>query len=272
MKESYGEGLATHTGPESCVSVRKGEGEALTGVRTGRVLSREIHAPLRKQWALRGADAVEISGRPHLRRRFGKTLRDPARSQTPSMYGNTLRGNREIPRSSAASTSRPHREVQGRTPMMNGRGKSDSSVVPEKPPNKARATAAEAVEGRGLAKGNSPERNAFRTQSRGDAPSALERVREAARRDRQQRFTALLHHVYDVERLRAAYRAIKRDAAAGVDGESWQHYGETLGGEPAATSPSGSSGGAYRAKPVRRAYIAEDGRAAAAARGTRAGR
>ena len=110
--------------------------------------------------------------------------------------------------------------------MMNGRGKSDSPVVPGKPPNKAEGPAAEAVEGRGLAKGNSPERNALRTQSRASAPSALERVRQAARRDRKQRFTALLHHVYDIERLRAAYLALKRDAAPGVDGETWQHYGE----------------------------------------------
>ena len=102
MQESYVEGLATHIGPESCVSVRKDAGEALTGVRAGRVLSRENHAPLREQRALWGDDAVEISGRPHPRRRSGKTHRDPARSQTPSMYRNTLRGNREIPRSSAA--------------------------------------------------------------------------------------------------------------------------------------------------------------------------
>jgi RNA-directed DNA polymerase len=144
--------------------------------------------------------------------------------------------------------------------MMNGGGKSDSSVVPQKPPNKARATAAEAVEGRGLAKGNSPERNAFRTQSRGDAPSALERVREAARKDRQQRFTALLHHVYNVDRLFAAYRAIKADAAPGVDGETWQHYGETLEANLRDLSER-LKRGAYRAKPVRRAYIAKaDGR------------
>ena len=102
MKESYGEGLATHIDPESCVIARKGCGEALTGARAGWVLSREIHAPLREQWALRDADAVEISGRQHLRRRFGETLRNPARSQTPRMYGNTLRGNREVPRPSAA--------------------------------------------------------------------------------------------------------------------------------------------------------------------------
>ena len=102
MKESYGEGLATHTDPESCVIARKGEGEALAGARAGWVLSREIHAPLRKQWALRDADAVEISGRQHPRCRFGKAPRDPARSETPRMYGNTLRGNREVPRPSAA--------------------------------------------------------------------------------------------------------------------------------------------------------------------------
>jgi len=102
MKESYGEGLATHTDPESCVIARKGEGEALTGARAGWVSSREIHAPLREQWALREADAVEISGRQQSRRRSGKTPRNPARSETPGMYGNTLRGNREVPRSSAA--------------------------------------------------------------------------------------------------------------------------------------------------------------------------
>jgi phosphoglucomutase len=112
--------------------------------------------------------------------------------------------------------------------MTNGRGKSDSSVVPEKPPNKAGQPVAEVVEGRGLAEGNSPEGNVLRTQSREGAQSALDRVRQAAQKDRKQRFTALLHHVYDVERLRTAYLAIKRDAASGVDGETWQHYGEKL--------------------------------------------
>ena len=146
------EGVATHNGPESCVGARKGDGEALTGERAGRVLSREIHTPLR------GADAVERSGRPHPTRRQRKARRDPARSETPSTHGSTSPGNREIPRSpAAASVAGPHREVQGRTPMMNDRGKSDSSVVPEKPPNNAAEPAAEVVEGRGLAKGNSPE-------------------------------------------------------------------------------------------------------------------
>ena len=144
--------------------------------------------------------------------------------------------------------------------MMNGRGKSDGPIVPENPPNKAGRLAAEAVEGRGPAKGNSRRRNALRTQSRVGAPSALERIRQAAKRDRKQRFTALLHHVYDIERLRAAYLGLKRGAAAGVDGETWQHYGEEL-----EENLRGLSGrlkrAAYRAKPVRRAYIPKaDGR------------
>ena len=144
--------------------------------------------------------------------------------------------------------------------MTNGRGKSDSCVVPTKSPNKAGTVAAEAMEGRRLAKGNSVESNAFRTQCRSDAPSALERVRQAARKDRKQRFTALLHHVYNVQRLLDAYLALKRDAAAGVDGETWQHHGENLEGNLRDLAER-LKRGAYRAKPVRRAYIPKtDGR------------
>jgi hypothetical protein len=89
MKESYGEGVASHAGPESCGAAREGSAEALTGVRAGRVLSRE-------RISLRGADAVKESGRPHRLSRYRKRLADPARSQTPCTYGNTSRENREI--------------------------------------------------------------------------------------------------------------------------------------------------------------------------------
>jgi len=88
MKESYGEGLAAHTGPESCAVTRKGGGEALTGVRAGRVFSRE-------RATLRSADAVRRSGRPHPARRQRKARRSSARSETPSMPGYTSRENRE---------------------------------------------------------------------------------------------------------------------------------------------------------------------------------
>lgn len=102
MRVSYVEGIASHNGPESCVGVRKDEDEALTGVRAGWVLSREIHALPRKRQVLRDADAVEVSGRQHRVHRSRKVYRDPARSETPSMHGSTLSGNREIPRLLAA--------------------------------------------------------------------------------------------------------------------------------------------------------------------------
>jgi hypothetical protein len=90
MKESYGEGLATHTDPESCGVACKGGVEALTGARAGRVCSRE-------RTCLRGADAVRRSGRPHPTHRHRKMRRDPARSETLRTYGHTSHENREIP-------------------------------------------------------------------------------------------------------------------------------------------------------------------------------
>ena len=149
--------------------------------------------------------------------------------------------------------------------MMNEQGKSDRPAVPGKFLNKAGPaasgqTAAEGMEGRGLAKGNLLEQNASRTPSRTDAPSALERVRQAAKKDRKLRFTALLHHIYNLETLRRAYLSLKREAAPGVDGETWRHYGEALEKNLRDLSKR-LKRGAYRAKPVRRVYIPKaDGR------------
>jgi RNA-directed DNA polymerase len=102
MQESYVEGLASHSGPESCVHTRKGVGEALTGVRVGRVSSREIDDPRREVWSDRGAEAVETGQRPHRGCRIGEAAPDPARSETPRTRGNISLGNREIPRPSTA--------------------------------------------------------------------------------------------------------------------------------------------------------------------------
>ena len=144
--------------------------------------------------------------------------------------------------------------------MMNGYGKSDRPIVPAKPSNKAGRLAAERVEGRGLAKGNLRQQNTLRTPSREGVPSALERVRQVARRDRKLRFTALMHHVYDPEALRTAYLGLKRNAAPGVDGETWRHYGEALE-ENLQDLSERLKRGAYRAKPVRRVFIPKaDGR------------
>ncbi len=141
---------------------------------------------------------------------------------------------------------------------MNADGKSDRPVVPTKSPNKAEGAAAEAMEGRGRTKGNLLEGNTLRTQGRDGVHSALERVRQVAKEDRKERFTALLHHVYDIDRLRSAYLAIKRDAAAGVDGETWEHYGESLEDNLQDLSQR-LKRGAYRARPVRRVFIPKDG-------------
>jgi RNA-directed DNA polymerase len=136
---------------------------------------------------------------------------------------------------------------------MNGHRKSDSPVVPTKLPNKAREPAAEAVEGRGLAKGNASQQNVPRTQRRPSTPSALERVRQAARKDRKARFTALLHHV-TLERLHAAFYELKKRAAPGVDGVTWEQYECNLEANLRDLHQR-LHRGAYRAKPSRRVYI-----------------
>jgi hypothetical protein len=102
MKVSYVEGLASYGGPESCVRIREGGIEALTGVRAGRVLSRVIHAPGRKVRDVRGAEVVEMHRRQHRACRIGEAGMDPARSETLRTRASTLFGNREIPRPSAA--------------------------------------------------------------------------------------------------------------------------------------------------------------------------
>jgi RNA-directed DNA polymerase len=89
MKESQVKGLATHDGPESCAAFREGSGEALTGVRAGRVSSREMDL-------LRDADAVRRGGRQNRAYRYREMRPSPARSETPCTYGNTSRENREV--------------------------------------------------------------------------------------------------------------------------------------------------------------------------------
>jgi RNA-directed DNA polymerase len=110
---------------------------------------------------------------------------------------------------------------------MNERGMSDRPVVPAKSPNNAAVAAAEAVEGRGLPKGNAASEPRPGRRAGQGVSSDLDRVRQVARRDRDVRFTALLHHV-TVDRLREAYRAIRPDAAPGVDGVVWRDYGQDL--------------------------------------------
>jgi group II intron reverse transcriptase/maturase len=140
---------------------------------------------------------------------------------------------------------------------MHDNGESYSGIVPAKQPNKSRKLPAEAVEGRTLTKENVGQPNPHWTPSQESGPSGLDRVREAARKNGK--FTALLHHV-TVDLLRSSYFNLKRKAAAGVDGVTWEDYGKDL--EARLTDLHGRiHRGAYRAQPSRRVWIPKsDGR------------
>ncbi len=142
---------------------------------------------------------------------------------------------------------------------MNGHGQSDRFVVPANPPNKAARAAAEAGEERERAKGNTASETRPGHSAGPGVASGLDRVRQVAVRDKEARFTALLHHV-TVERLRQAYWAISPKAAPGVDGVTWEAYGQDLEANLRDLHEQVQSG-RYRARPSRRAYIPKaDGR------------
>jgi RNA-directed DNA polymerase len=105
--------------------------------------------------------------------------------------------------------------------LMHDSGESYSGIVPTKQPNKSEASPAEVVEGRPLTKENTRQPNPYRTPSRERGRSGLERVREAARKDGKLKFTALLHHV-SIDLLRESYYSLKKKAAPGVDGVTWE--------------------------------------------------
>jgi RNA-directed DNA polymerase len=142
---------------------------------------------------------------------------------------------------------------------MNGHGQSDRFVVPANPPDKAARAAAEAGEERERAKGNTASETRPGHSAGPGVASGLDRVRQVAVRDKEARFTALLHHV-TVERLRQAYWAISPKASPGVDGVTWEAYGQDLEANLRDLHEQVQSG-RYRARPSRRAYIPEaDGR------------
>ena len=254
MKESYGEGVAHHTGPESCAVNRKVKGEALTGVRTGQPLSGEI--------ILSGAPTLLSEAEGHIE--SGDTrelLLSPAPSETLRTCGNSVHGNREIPQVPSPDGGDGRTEkAKSRTSVMNAGGKSDACIVPKKLPNKGRGNlAAEVVEERRAIKGNAVRPAMPRTQSRESMSPGLQRVRTAARKDTDARFTSLLHHV-TVSELKDSYLALKRQAAAGIDGVTWSEYKKNLD-QRLADLHKRVHDGTYRALPSRRVYIPKpDGR------------
>lgn len=245
MKESHREGIANHSDPESCGDSREAVAEALTGAGTGRVPSREITGS--------GVPTPSWEAEGHTEGRASASASRTPRGLRPRACDETLRAEsgrtHGLPEEMASGTQR---KGSGRNPLMNDHEKSDRPVVPAKAPNKTDKVAEE-LEERGRAKENASQHNAHRTRSRESAPSALDRVRQAARRDGEVKFTALLHHV-TLESLTAAYRRLKPKAAPGIDKVTKAEYGKDL-----ETNLQDLLGrvhrGAYRAKPSRRKYI-----------------
>jgi RNA-directed DNA polymerase len=252
MKVRYGEDVANHSGPESCSGHREVSAEALTG-ETGRPAIEPRNQESGMPTPL--SDAEGNTGHGVNR----QSCTDPARSKTLSMPGSLLHRSWEI--SSVPDHARPGgaRKANSRTLAIDADEKSDTFIVPMKLPNKG-SIPAEAMEGRNVAKGNTDSSPAPRTQCRIVCASmGLEGVRNAARRDRRLRFTALLHHVTPTL-LAESFKGLKRNAAAGVDGVTWREY-EAVLWQRVPELYRQIHAGAYRAQPSRRVFIAKsDGR------------
>jgi RNA-directed DNA polymerase len=153
----------------------------------------------------------------------------------------------------------PRRKVLGPETAMHVGEKSDSVIVPEKSPNRANGRGGDG--GKDAGQGEcGREKRAPDTAAGTSAPSDLVRIRHVSRTDKTAKFTALMHHVYDIERLRQAYLSLERKAAAGIDGVTWRSYGEDLEARLLDLSDR-LKRGAYRAMPVRRAWVPKtDGR------------
>jgi RNA-directed DNA polymerase len=180
-------------------------------------------------------------------------LTNPAQSETPGMSGNSMRENRETPRVSGGNTPDRLEKATSYKTSMHAGGESDEQVVPAKRSNNGEQSLTEGVEGSCSTKGNTEEAHTCRTQGREHVSQGLGGVREAARRDKKQKFTALLHHV-TVGLLRDSYYSLKKQAAPGVDGVTWQQYGEGVE-ERLQDLHNRVHRGAYRAQPSRRIYI-----------------
>ena len=137
--------------------------------------------------------------------------------------------------------------------MMHGPEKSDPGIVAMKPANKTEQSVAEPVERRAGTKGNAGQQSTCRAQSRVSVSQALERIRQAARQRKKERFTSLFHHL-SIELLRQAFFALKREAAPGVDGLTWRAYEADLD-RKIVDLHSRLHKGVYRAQPSRRVYI-----------------
>ncbi len=199
--------MANQSGPESCTVRREAYGEALTGETGGPAIeprNQEFGMPM----LLSEAEGYTEHGD------IRQSCTDPARSKTLCTSGSLLHGSWEISSVPKALVLGGIGKTQSRTPIINAEEKSDTLIVPEKPPNKGRFPAEE-VEGRSVAKGNASKNPAPRTQSRNSCASmGLVGVREVARQDKAVRFTALLHHITPTLLVQSFY-ALRQSTASG---------------------------------------------------------
>jgi len=253
MKEPYREGVANHPDPESCAGGGNTAGEALTGAHAGQLSSSEITSI--------GVPTLSPVGEGHMAGSVQRKLpADAAESKTLRMRENSLHGNRDTLETLSPHGAGRSEKALCRTADVHVSRESDGSIVPKKRANKAGSTAAaESVEGRGPTEGNATRTLLAPDSEPGKRGMGLWGVREAAKRDKKLRFTALLHHVTPAL-LRASYFELKRSAAPGVDGVTWQEYGYDL--EERILDLHGRvHRGAYRAQPSKRAWIPKaDGR------------
>ncbi|TAG44250.1 MAG: group II intron reverse transcriptase/maturase [Betaproteobacteria bacterium] len=238
--------MVNRSGPESCAVHREAQGEALTGETGGSAIeprNQKSGMPM----LLSEAEGNTEHDANH------KPCSDPARSKTLNTPGSLLHGSWEVSSVSDAQAPDGTGKANSRNPVAHADEKSDTPVVPKKPPNKGDAPA-EVVEERGVAKGNANKAPAPRTQRRDKCASmGLDGVREVARRDKTERFTALLHHITPALLLES-FTALKHNAAAGVDGVTWRDYEKEIHQRVDGLHQEIQTG-VYRAKPSRRVFI-----------------
>lgn len=245
MKELHGEGPASHPDLESCTGTRKIASEALTGEYAGQPLSCEIHTS-REPTLLSEAEGNTLIGVN------SEPIKVSAQSENLSMHRHFLHGNREIPETSARKADRL-RKATNHTLNMHVSGRSDRCVVSKKEPNKGLNKPAEDLEKRHLTKENAVQTTEAQTQSWNTTSSGLERVRIAAQKDKDAKFTALLHHI-TIDLLWESYHALKRQAAPGTDGMTCEQYEKKLASNLRDLHTK-IHRGSYRAQPSKRTYI-----------------
>ena len=240
--------MANHSDPESCGKHREVLVEALTGATDRPAIEPRNHnSGMPTLLSEAEGNMVHDVNR--------KACTDPTRSETLCMSGSLLHGSSEVSSVSDAGRSDRAGKVNDRNPAIYADEKSDTSILPKKSSNKG-PNPAEMAEERDVAKRNADESTASRTQSRSrenDVSMGLEGIREIAKRNRNCRFTALLHHVTPSLLVESFY-ALRKQAAAGVDGVTWQEYENVIYTRVHELHREIHIG-AYRAQPSRRVYI-----------------